>query len=461
MRGRPVGPLPGRGSAGRAVTPSAVGLIGRKRDGGSLTATELEWLLSAYLRDDVDDAQMAAFLMAGVLNGFTDEEASALTRAMVGSGRSIDLSTLAGPTVDKHSTGGVGDVTTLVVAPLLAAAGCQVAKLSGRGLGHTGGTLDKLEAIPGMTVDLPPERVRRQVEEIGLAVAAASPDLVPADRRLYALRDVTGTVGDPALIAASVMSKKLAGGARHILLDVKVGSGALVAGPQPARVLAERCVAIGRAQGRRVGALLTQMDEPLAPAVGNALEVAAAVEVLQGRRRGPLRELSISLAAATLRLTGANLEEATSQIGAILDSGAGLEKFREFIHAQGGDPRCADQPWDVLPTARVIEDWIPPPGVLEHVDARAVGEIAGRLGAGRHRLGAGIDPAVGLELLLRVGERSEAGRPVARIHAASASAAAEAKSALARAVTLGAEPREPLPLVLGAVGLDDGGGTPP
>jgi pyrimidine-nucleoside phosphorylase len=442
------------------MTPSAVALIERKRDGGSLSAAEIDWLLSAYLRDEVDDAQMAALLMAGVLRGFTDAEAASLTEAMVASGRSIDLSILQGPTVDKHSTGGVGDVTTLIVGPMLAAAGCQVAKLSGRGLGHTGGTLDKLEAIPGMTVDLSSEQLLRQVEQVGLAVAAAGPDLVPADRRLYALRDVTGTVGDPALIASSVMSKKLAGGAANILLDVKVGGGALMADLEQARTLAERCVAIGRAHGRRVGALLTQMDEPLAPAVGNALEVATAVDVLRGEHRGPLRDLSIALAAASLHLTGQELEVATRNATAVLDSGAAQGKFREWISAQGGNPRCADAPWDVLPAAPVVVDWVPAPGVVQTVDARALGEIAGALGAARRRLGQAIDPAVGVEMLLRVGQRSDRGQPVARIHAASASAAEEAVAALQRAVTIGDEPCEPLPLVLGSVGLDEVADTP-
>jgi pyrimidine-nucleoside phosphorylase len=436
------------------VTPSAVALIGRKRDGGALSAAEIGWLISAYLRNEVDDAQMAAFLMAGVIRGFNDDEAAALTEVLVETGRSIDLSILKGPTVDKHSTGGVGDVTTLIVAPMLAAAGCQVAKLSGRGLGHTGGTLDKLESIPGMRVDLSPEQVLRQVEQIGLAVAAAGPDLVPGDRRLYALRDVTGTVGDPALIASSVMSKKIAGGAAHILLDVKVGGGALVADLEQARTLAERCVTIGSAHGRRVGALLTQMDEPLAPAVGNALEVGAAVEVLRGDRRGPLHDLSVELAAATLRLIGHKEEEAVSKSAGVLASGEALEKFRELVSAQGGDPSCVDRPWDVLPSADVVVDWTPSPGVVQRIDARAIGELAGSLGAARRRLGEAIDPAVGLELLLRVGERSEDGQPVARIHAASRTDAEEAKDALEQAVTMGDEACEPLPLVLGSVGFD-------
>lgn len=264
------------------ATPAPL-LIARKRDGGELTPAELGGLVERFLAGAVEDAQMSAFLMAGVLRGFTEAEAVALTDALLASGDSVDLSDLTGPTVDKHSTGGVGDTTTLVVAPILAAAGCRVAKLSGRGLGHTGGTLDKLEAIPGFRTGLSVAELHAQVERVGLAVAAATADLVPADKRLYALRDVTGTVPSPALIASSVMSKKLAGGASTIVLDVKVGDGAFLATETEARALAELCVRIGTAHGRRTGALVTDMSQPLGDAIGNALDVAEAVEVLRGR----------------------------------------------------------------------------------------------------------------------------------------------------------------------------------
>jgi pyrimidine-nucleoside phosphorylase len=458
-------PSPAAGDRGpgsppvRPVTLDVVSLIAHKRDGGELLPDDIRRLVNGYLADEMDDAQMAAFLMAGVLNGFSDAEATALTEALLDSGDRVDLSMLEGPTVDKHSTGGVGDTTTLIVAPALAAAGCQVAKLSGRGLGHTGGTLDKLESIPGMSVDLSPDRLRGQVERIGVAVAAAGADLAPADRRLYSLRDVTATVADPALIASSVMSKKLAGGADHILLDVKVGNGAFMADVTAARRLASRCVAIGRSQGRRTGALLTQMSEPLGDAIGNALEVAAAVRVLQGRD-GRLRTMSEELAAAALRLTGVAEEAARKKIREVITSGAALEKFRDLVRAQGGAPSVADDPWEVLPVAAARRDWHPTPGWVAAMDTRELGAIAGRLGAGRSRQGQGVDPSVGLEILVRVGDPVDSTTVAARIHAATAEDAEAAARALDSAVSVGDETVDPLPLVLGQEGLEGDGPVP-
>ncbi|MFW5933566.1 MAG: thymidine phosphorylase, partial [Actinomycetota bacterium] len=352
-------------------------LIGLKRDGHELDADQLHALVDAYLAGEVDDAQMAALLMAGVIRGFTHREAVALTDVLVASGETVDLSALSGPTIDKHSTGGVGDTTTLVVGPLLAAAGLQVAKLSGRGLGHTGGTLDKLESIPGLRVDLSAEQVRKQVERVGLAVSAATHDLVPADKRLYALRDVTATVADPALIASSVMSKKLAGGAQHVLLDVKTGDGAFMEQVDEAVELAELCVSIGETRHRRTGALVTDMSQPLGDGIGNAIEVAVAVETLRGERHGRLRELCLALTAACLELTGVASDAAQAQAHELLDSGAGLESFREFVEAQGGDGRVADRPWEVLPTAPVVRDWKPGPGTVTSFGCRRIGELAG------------------------------------------------------------------------------------
>jgi pyrimidine-nucleoside phosphorylase len=428
------------------------GLIARKRDGGELAAEELRRFIGSYLDGGVDEAQIGAWLMAGTIRGFTERETVALMDAMLASGGRVDLGGLTGPTVDKHSTGGVGDTTTLVVAPLLAAAGCQVAKLSGRGLGHTGGTLDKLEAIPGMRVDLDTARLRSQVEEIGLAVAAATEDLVPADRRLYAVRDVTATVEAPALIAASVMSKKIAGGADHLLLDVKVGDGAFLRERDAARGLAQRCVQLGRAHGRRTAAVVTSMAEPLGSAVGNALEVAAAIEILQGERLGPLRDLSVELAVLCLELTGRARAESEEAIHHILGQGRGLEKFREWITAQGGDPRVADRPWDVMEAAPVVRPWIPPSGVVSAVDCRAIGAVAGALGAGRRRQGDRIDPAVGVELAVRLGDVVEDGRRGATIHARSEAEADTAARALDAAIRIGDAPASPAPLVLEVLG---------
>jgi pyrimidine-nucleoside phosphorylase len=427
-------------------------LLARKRDGGELEPHEISALLRAYLGGEVDDAQMSAWLMAGTIRGFTERETVALTEVLLASGARVDLDGLVGPTVDKHSTGGVGDTTTLIVAPLLAAAGCQVAKLSGRGLGHTGGTLDKLESIPGMRVDADVEQLRDQVERIGLAVAAATQDLVPADRRLYALRDVTATVDSPALIAASVMSKKLAGGAHHLLIDVKAGDGAFMRTYDEARMLARSCVALGRSQGRATAAAVTSMEEPLGAAVGNALEVAAAVEVLQGRRRGPLRELSIELAVLSLQLTGRSRHQAVEEITQIMAQGHGLEKFREWIAAQGGDARVADRPWNVLERAPVVREWKVEEGVVAAIGCRRIGRIAGGLGAGRRRQGDRVDASVGLELTVRVGDVVEKGQVGARIHARSADDAERAARELEHAVRIGSEPVTPLPLVLDVLG---------
>jgi pyrimidine-nucleoside phosphorylase len=437
--------------AGRLEVPV---LIARKRDGGELTGAELRALMTAYLAGEVDDAQIAALLMAGVLRGFTRAEAVALTDVLVASGDTVDVSDLRGPTVDKHSTGGVGDTTTLVVAPLLAAAGCQLPKLSGRGLGHTGGTLDKLESIPGFRVDLTPEQVHAQVERIGLAVAAATADLVPADKRLYALRDVTATVASPALIASSVMSKKLAGGAHHILLDVKAGDGAFMADAQAAEELAELCTAIGEDHGRRTAALVTDMSQPLSDAIGNALEVGAAIEVLRGERGGRLRELSLELVAAMLELTGlvapaASLARATE----LLDGGAGLEKFREFVEAQGGDVEVAARPWEVLPVAPVVVPWAPEAGVVQRFGCRRLGELAAALGAGRQRQDDVLDLSVGLEVLVRIGDEVDGAAPAARIHARTEADAERIAAQLAEVIVVGDDQVTPPPLVHARVGL--------
>jgi len=434
------------------ATPAPL-LIARKRDGGELTPAELGGLVERFLAGAVEDAQMSAFLMAGVLRGFTEAEAVALTDALLASGDSVDLSDLTGPTVDKHSTGGVGDTTTLVVAPILAAAGCRVAKLSGRGLGHTGGTLDKLEAIPGFRTGLSVAELHAQVERVGLAVAAATADLVPADKRLYALRDVTGTVPSPALIASSVMSKKLAGGASTIVLDVKVGDGAFLATETEARALAELCVRIGTAHGRRTGALVTDMSQPLGDAIGNALDVAEAVEVLRGEATGRLRTVALALAAAALELVGRGPEEAAAEAAGLLDDGSALERFRALVAAQGGDPAVADAPRDVLPRAPHVVTWAPPAGTVTGVACRRLGELAGSLGAGRTRQGEEVDPAVGLELLVRIGDVVGPDRPAVRVHARTAAEAERAVAVLPDLVTVGGEAVAGGPLVLARIGL--------
>jgi pyrimidine-nucleoside phosphorylase len=412
--------------------PDTLAWIATKRAGGALRDDEVALLVRSYMDGRVDDAQLSALLMAGVINGFTTEEAVALTDAYLRSGDQVDLSGLSGPTVDKHSTGGVGDTTTFVVAPLAAACGLQVAKLSGRGLGHTGGTLDKLEAIPGFRVELDADELRAQVESVGLgggggAEESGTADIVPADKRIYALRDVTGTVASRALIAASVMSKKIAGGAQHIVLDVKVGDGAFLPDVEEATSLAELCVDIGRAHGRRTAALVTDMSQPLGPAIGNALEVAQAIDVLAGRAGGRLRDVSVELTAAALTLTGTSPEGSRAAVERALADGAGLDRLARMVAAQGGDPAVCDDPWSVLeraPVRRVVT--AATDGVVARVGARALGHLAGRLGAGRQRAGDAVDPAVGITLDVEVGSVVSAGDALLTVHARDEAAAEDA-----------------------------------
>jgi pyrimidine-nucleoside phosphorylase len=397
---------------------------------------------------------MAAFLMAGFLNGFSHDEAVALTAAMVASGDELDLSALSGPTVDKHSTGGVGVGTTLVVAPLAAELGMQVVKLSGRGLGHTGGTLDKLDAIPGMRTELSGEELIAQVEAIGLAVCAQTADLVPADKAMYALRDVTATVDNVALIASSVMSKKLAGGAQAILLDVKVGSGAFMKDPADARELAELCVALGEAGGRATGALITDMDQPLADAVGNASEVREAIEVLRGEREGRYRDLCVELVGHMAALTGRaeDAERGRERAREALASGAALERFRRFVEAQGGDGRIVEDP-GLLPSAPVSHDVrAQDGGWLAEVDAEAIGRAAAGVGAGRRRKEDSIDLGVGIDFLASIGDEVEAGGVIARV-LANDEATAETAGSEVRAALRWSEARvAPPPLIHARVG---------
>ncbi|HVG64472.1 MAG TPA: thymidine phosphorylase [Actinomycetota bacterium] len=427
--------------------------IARKRDGAELGRDELAELIGGYAREQVPDYQMAAFLMAGYLNGFTRAEAAAMTEAMVASGDSLDLSGLRGPTVDKHSTGGVADGTTLIVAPLAAALGMQVVKLSGRGLGHTGGTLDKLESIPGMRVELGERAMLDQAERIGLVVAAQSGELVPADRAIYALRDVTATVGNPALIAASVMSKKLAGGAAVILLDVKTGPGAFMKSPESAAELAGLCVDIGAKAGRTTAALVTDMSQPLGDLVGNAVEVREAVEVLRGERGGRLTELSLVLTGHLAALAGLvpGPDEGVQAAAAALADGRGLEKLRAMVEAQGGDAKVLDD-LSLLPSAPVtLPVLAEETGWLAAVDTEGVGRLAASLGAGRQRKTDTIDPAVAVELTAKLGDRVEAGAPVGAIMAADRAAAERAAAGLLGLLDVGPDPVEPPPLVRGEV----------
>ncbi|HUG84121.1 MAG TPA: thymidine phosphorylase [Euzebya sp.] len=433
---------------------NVVELIERKRDGGEIQTDEYRWFITSYLDEAgaVQEGQMAALLMAGQIRGFSRAEAMSLTTVLLESGERLDLSALRGPTVDKHSTGGVGDGTTLVVAPLLAAAGVQVVKISGRGLGHTGGTLDKLEAIPGMSVTLPQERILTIAEEVGCVVAAQTADLVPADKALYGLRDVTGTVSSTGLIASSVMSKKLASGADTIVLDVKAGDGAFMATVEEARALAELCVQIGTDAGHRTRAIVSSMDTPLGRGIGNGLEVAEVVETLQAAPSGRFDDVCLHLATLALsEASGIAEAHATTTLEGLWRDGTGLETLRRMIAAQGGDPAVCDRPRDVLPLAPVVLD-VPAARdeVLVRMPARAVGLLSMGLGAGRRRSGDDVDPAVGIDLLVEEGGAVVAGRPLARIHARTQAQAEEAAAVFGDLLTFG-ESGQAAPTVLDVI----------
>ncbi len=428
-------------------------VVAAKRDGKTLTAAQVEGFVEGYVAGDVGDALAASFLMACVLNGLDADETLAMTRAMIDSGETIAFPGLDRPTVDKHSTGGVADGVTLVFAPLAAALGLAVAKLSGRGLGHTGGTLDKLESIPGLRTDLSPAEIEAQVAEVGCAVGAQSPTLVPADGALYALRDATATVPSIPLIAASVMSKKLAVATDLILLDVKAGSGAFMKTPADARQLAAACLALARGWGRPARVAVTDMSQPLGDAVGNALDIAEAVALLRGEFRGRMRDLAVAFAASALSHTaGVAPAEATARAEGALDDGAALERFRAMVQAQGGDPRVADDPWAVLPAAPVVHPLLAATtGVVQAVDAEAIGLASGALGAGRLHKGDPIDPAVGIVVRAKIGVRLAAGDPIGEVHARDAGAAEEAAARVGAALTIGDGAVPPPPLVYGWV----------
>ncbi len=424
-------------------------VVAAKRDGKALAPGELRAFVQGYARGEVPDHLASAFLMAAFIRGLDAGETLALTRAMVDSGRTLPLEGITGPKVDKHSTGGVADGVTLVFAPLAAALGLAVAKLSGRGLGHTGGTLDKLESIPGLRTDLSPEELERQVGEVGCAVAAQSPDLVPADGALYALRDATATVPSIPLIAASVMSKKLAVGSDLVLLDVKAGSGAFMKTPEDAEELARACVELARGWGRRARAAVTDMSQPLGEAVGNALDVAEAVSVLSGEAGGRLRDLAVVFAGEALsRLGGVDMGEGRARAARALDSGEALQRFARMVEAQGGDPLVAEDPWSVLPRAPVaLPVAAEGGGFLGAVDAELIGRASGDLGAGRKRKGDAIDPSVGIVFRPKVGDRLEAGEEIATVHARDEEGARVSGRRVLDALTLVDEPVEPPPLV--------------
>ncbi|HEY7476914.1 MAG TPA: thymidine phosphorylase [Actinomycetota bacterium] len=427
--------------------PRAV--VTAKRDGLRVSPGDLERFVLGYTNGEVSDGQAAAFLMASLLQGLDAAETLAMTRAMIGSGDRVAFPSVDRPTVDKHSTGGVADGVTLVFAPVAAALGLAVAKLSGRGLGHTGGTLDKLEAIPGLRTDLSPDELERQVVDVGCAVAAQSATLVPADGALYALRDATATVPSIPLIAASVMSKKLAVSTDLILLDVKAGSGAFMKTVDDALALAEACLELARGEGRRSGVAVTDMSQPLGDAIGNALDVVEAVAILRGEMQGRLRELVVWFAARAVEgLDGTSFEDGKERAERALASGEALERFRMMVAAQGGDPRVVDDPGSVLPQAPVI---LPleadRSGTLAAVRAEDVGLASGALGAGRLRKGDPVDPAVGIVLTPKVGDRIETGDVLGEVHARSEDDAREAARRTLAALDVVDDPVPAPPLV--------------
>ncbi len=428
-------------------------LIRLKRDGHPLAPAQIEELVAAYTAGEVPDYQMSAFAMAVFFRGLSAGELAAWTRAMIASGEVLDLSDLSGRKVDKHSTGGVGDKISLPLAPLVAACGVKVPMISGRGLGHTGGTLDKLESIPGFRVDLDAPAFRRVVREVGACLIGQTEKLAPADKKLYALRDVTGTIESIPLIASSIMSKKIAEGVDALVLDVKVGSGAFMKRREDALLLARTMVGIGASFGKKVVALLTDMDQPLGRAVGNALEVKESVAVLQGGGPPDIRELTLALGAEMLVLGEAagSLAEARGKLEAAIESGAGLRKFEEICRAQGGDALALTDERR-LPAAKSEVPLVAPrSGFVRRIQTDEVGRAAMLLGAGRRTVDSAIDPAVGLLLDKRIGDRVEHGERLATLLVNDPSPVGEARERLLAAFDFGDEPPAPRPLVVDRV----------
>jgi len=427
----------------------AIHVIRKKRDGGELSKCEIESMVDAYTRGDIPDYQVSAWLMAVVLRGMTRTETAALTDAMLQSGEILDLSSLPAKKVDKHSTGGVGDKTSLVLAPLAAAAGVAVPMISGRGLGHTGGTLDKLESIPGFNVNLSVEKFLRVLETCGCAMIGQTAEIAPADRKLYALRDVTGTVESPYLICASIMSKKLAEGIDALVLDVKTGSGAFMKSEKDAVFLAELMVETGERMGKQMVALITDMDQPLGCMIGNSLEVVEVVELLRGEGPEDLRELCLELAGWMLHLGGVadTVAEGRKRGKKLIASGKALDKFRQMVELQGGDPRTIDDPKKLPQAQHTMIVSSPRSGYLTSLQCEQVGTACVILGGGRERKEDSVDPAVGIVLHKKVGDAVSAGEAVATIHYNAEARAARARQLLLESYQIAdSPPREKRPL---------------
>jgi pyrimidine-nucleoside phosphorylase len=431
-----------------------VDLIHRKRDGEELNAEEIAYLVDAYTRGEIPDYQMSAFLMAVFFAGMSDHEVDALTDTMVRSGEVLDLSSIPGIKVDKHSTGGVGDKTSLIAAPIAAAAGVIVPMISGRGLGHTGGTLDKLEAIPGFRTSLSLEEFRDQLQRLGLAFIGQTAELAPADGKLYSLRDTTATVESIPLIASSIMSKKLAVGLDALILDVKVGNGAFMKRQVDARRLAQMMVGIGRRMDKRVQALITDMNQPLGFAVGNALEVMEVSQTLQNAGPEDLTNISLELASRMIFLGKIvkTLDEAREAAQKLLLDGSGYRKFKEVIQAQGGDPRVLDR-FDLLPNATGVRE-IPCPrsGYISMIDAEYIGLASTLIGAGRDTKEDTIDPAVGIILEAKIGQKIDAGTVLCRLYYTTEDRLEDAAQMVEDAFRISQAPPDERSLILETVG---------
>ena len=427
-------------------------IIEKKRNGEKLSPEEIEFFISGYVEGKIPDYQISALLMAIYFSGMDDEETAVLTKAMMLSGDTVDLSEFGEFTVDKHSTGGVGDKTSLVVAPVMASLGCKMAKMSGRGLGHTGGTVDKLESIPGFKTSITPEEFFEQVRKTGVAVIGSTANLAPADKKLYALRDVTATVGSIPLIASSIMSKKLAAGAHNIVLDVKIGSGAFMKTEEQGRKLAEKMVNIGKSFNRNIAAVITNMDRPLGCAIGNSLEVLEAVSVLKGNEVPDFDGVCVALASTLLSLCyGISHEESEKRVLESIRSGAALAKFREWITAQGGNDEFVDNP-EALGTAKYITEYkAQGSGYISFMNTEMIGKAAAALGAGREKTTDSVDHTAGIVLRKKTGDAVRSGDVIAVLYTNKEASEIEAARLLSEAITYSAEKPAEESLVYGII----------
>lgn len=428
-------------------------LIMKKRNGGVLNEDEIKFMISGYTEGSIPDYQMSAMMMAIYFQGMNEEETLYLTRAMEYSGETLDLSAIHGIKVDKHSTGGVGDKTSLALTPMVAACGIPVAKMSGRGLGHTGGTIDKLESFPGFTTGISTETFIRNVNDIGIAIMGQTADLAPADKKLYALRDVTATVDNMSLIASSIMSKKLASGADAIVLDVKTGSGAFMKKEEDAFALAKEMTTLGNNAGRKTYAVISDMDQPLGFAVGNALEVREAIETLQGNGPDDFVELCMTLGSYMLIAGGkaSDVEEAKGYLKKVIEDGSALQKLGQFVRAQGGDDRAVFDP-ELLPKASIVEDILSDrEGYISHIECDEIGVCSLILGGGRETKESEIDLSVGLVLRGKVGDFVKKGESIAVIHGNDRDKIAQAKERFLKAYSFSKSPVEKKPFIKGVI----------